>query len=304
MTDTSAYLLPAPRALCAVFLLAVPWVALAADTHDAAGNRLESLIEQPGTAPPPALEGGDPDMAQAVSPLYCTADRAWCVRLIASRNNPRPSLQVQEFVPGEPEPRDRHVGYTGPERDGRFQVWPYLLRLAPGLGAPSAPTDPAQAAFENVVVGVIVERTSGYSGGGASSSTLLLETIYHTDEGAETSSVLSLPVAGQASIRACYGEQDAALRKGACHDEYRFSATLSLLPQGRGMPLLRYASTATRFPAFASRSRDSLARGALSDRDLRTARDPDCSFERTLRFDSGRYVAEPALPDCSEFTEL
>lgn len=304
MTDASTHLLPAPRALCAALLLAVPWVGLAADARDAAGNRLEALIEQPGTAPPPTLEGGDPDMAQAVSPLFCTADRAWCLRLIASRNNPRPSLQVREFVPGEAEPRDRHVGYTGPERDGQFQVWPYLLRLAPGLGAPSVPTDPVQAAFENVVVGVTVEQTAGYSGGGASNSTLLLETIYHTDEGAESSSVLSLPVAGQASIRACFSEQDATRRKGACHDEYTFSAALSLLPQGQDMPLLRYVSTATRFPAFVSRNRDSLARGALSERDLRTARDPACSVERTLRFVSGRYVAEPALPDCSEFTGL
>ncbi|WP_411851197.1 hypothetical protein ACLB90_00890 [Stenotrophomonas sp. LGBM10] len=303
MNTASTRLLPAPRVLCAALLLAAPWGAMAADARDAAGNRWEALIEQPGTAPPTTPESGDPDIAQPVSPLFCTGDRAWCVRLIASRNTPQPSLQVQEFVPGEDGPRDRHVGYTGPERDGQFQVWPYI-RLAPGLGAPSVPTDPVQAAFENVVVGVVVEQSTGYAGGGASNGTLLLETIYHTDEGVESSSVLSLPVAGQASIRACFSEQDTALRKGACHDEYTFSAALSLLPQGRDMPLLRYASTATRFPAFVSRNRDSLAKGALTDRDLRTARDPACSVERTLRYVSGRYVAEPALPDCSEFTGL
>lgn len=105
-------------------------------------------------------------------------------------------------------------------------------------------------------------------------------------------------------IRACFGEQDSARRAGACHDEYSFHGVLTLDPAGQGMPVLRYATTATRFPAGASRLQDSQARGPLRRQDLRTQTDRTCSYQRVLRFDGGRYQPDTPLPECGEFTEL
>lgn len=269
-------------------------------TRDRAGNRLEPLVESKDAA-----SNTDADDA-AVGPRYCTTDGTWCLRL---RRHPEasgqaPWLEVAQRVAGEAEPRYRHVAYAGVDGPSSLRIWPWLLRLAPGAGLPSVPRDPVQAAQESVLVGVEREQQTAYAGGGASSSALMLEQIYPTDDGTQTRSVLELPLGGSASIRACFGERDTALRRGACHDEYGFSAELGLAASAQGMPVLRYATHATRFPAFASRHQDSLARGQLSDKDLRTATDPICSYQRELRFEQGRYVPGTALPDCSEFTGL
>ena len=76
-------------------------------------------------------------------------------------------------------------------------------------------------------------------------------------------------------------------RAGACHDEYGFSAKLGLDPVAEGMPVLRYQTVATRFPAGVSRFEDSLAKGPLKKKDLRTEQDPACSYTRLFRLVMG-----------------
>ncbi len=72
-------------------------------------------------------------------------------------------------------------------------------------------------------------------------------------------------MAGQCDDPRVFSEQDMKQRAGACHDEYGFSARLGLDPVAEGMPVLRYQTVATRFPAGVSRFEDSLAQGPAEE---------------------------------------
>lgn len=280
-----------------VLLASISSAAVAAPVHDRAGNRLEALIEQPAAQ----------TEAEQASARFCTADRQWCVRTAREGDDQASQLEIEHHLPGTAEPHTWFIPLDSGDADaaGTDQPWPFIVRLAPGADAGQVPSDPQQAALENVLVGVRRSVTTMYSGGDAGASTLVLSRIRHMDDGIQIDpDVLTLPADGHAMIRACFGEQDSARRAGACHDEYSFHGVLTLDPAGQGMPVLRYATTATRFPAGASRLQDSQARGPLRRQDLRTQTDRTCSYQRVLRFDGGRYQPDTPLPECGEFTEL
>ncbi|MCF7751395.1 hypothetical protein KQ945_11590 [Bacillus subtilis subsp. subtilis] len=277
------------------------WAALngaawAAPPQDRAGNRLEALIEQPAAGPSPE---------EAASPRLCTADRQWCLHTARDGDDQAWHLAIEHQLPGEAEPRMRFIPLETLDNGATDQPWPFIVRLAPAAGVGQVPGDRQQAALENVLVGVQRGVTTMYAGGDASASTLVLSRIRHMDDGVQIDpDVLALPADGHAMIRACFGEHDSDRRAGACHDQYRFSSTLTLDPAGQGMPVLRYATTATRFPAGASRLRDSQVQAPLRRQDLQTRTDRTCSFQRVLRFDGSRYQPDTPLPDCTEFTAL
>ncbi|MFN4162527.1 MAG: hypothetical protein ACK4FW_11240 [Stenotrophomonas sp.] len=287
------------RAAAALGLLLLADVAGAgAPVHDRAGNRLEALIEQPDRA----TAGSDDGTA---SPRFCTEDRQWCVRTQRDGDPSAAQLEVEHRLAGETEPRLRYIPMPEPETRASERPWPFIVRMAPGIGALQAPSDPQQAALENVLVGVVSEASAGYSGGGSDAGKLRLSRLYHQQDGIQIDpDVLMVPGDGHAMIRACFGQADEARRAGACHDEYGFSMTLTLDPAGQGMPVLRYRTTATRFPAGASRLQDASTKGPLRKRDLRIQTDPTCSYQRTFRFVGGAYVPDTPLPGCEEFTEL
>lgn len=289
----------AHAALALLLALALPAAAATPSEtpHDRAGNRLERLTEQAGPA-------DDGEAAEAASAWYCTADRHWCVRTTRDGDEGAAQLEVAQQVTGEAEPRLRYVPLNADEEVANYQPWPYVVRMASGIGAPRPPRDPQQAALENVLVGALSEWNTMYSGGGATASRLSLSRIYHEEDGIQIDPVLVVPSDGNAMIRACFSEKDMQQRAGACHDEYSFSADLGLDPAGEGMPVLRYTTRATRYPAGVSRERDSLAMGRLTRKDLRTETDPVCSFQRTLRFTGQGYQPDTPMPQCSEFTEL
>ena len=163
--------------------------------------------------------------------------------------------------------------------------WPQLIRLEGGI-----------------LVGVLVQERSMYSGGGASATTLHLIAFA---PGQPPVQVLSVPHSGHASIRACFSERDMKQCAGACHDEYTFEASLALAgTSAAGMPVLRYRSKATSFPGRVSRSKDSLAARPLRQRDLVTVTDPQCSYQRLYRFapQERAYVPDAPVRDCSNYT--
>lgn len=259
--------------------------------HDAAGNRLEALLLQ-----------GEPGSEEPER--YCTADGQWCVRAVPSTGEDQPaSLEVAERVGDAAEQQMRHVPIEVVD-DGDLRVWPFIVRLAPGAGAGQAVSDPQQAALQNVLVGGLVEARAMYSGGGASASTLQLARIRHLDEGIQVDAdVLSVALSANKMIRACFSERDFDQRAGACHDEYSFDAELALATEGQDMPVLRYRTEASNYPAGVSPQRDSLAKGRLKKKDLRTEQDAECSYTRTFRFTSGAYQPDQPLPECSGYTE-
>lgn len=172
-----------------------------------------------------------------------------------------------------------------PSADASVQLWQMLIRFDGGI-----------------LAGVQTQERSMYSGGGASATTLHLIAFV---PGQPPFEVLSVPHSGSATIRACFSERDMKQRAGACHDEYSFDATLTLAgTSAAGMPVLRYRSKATSFPGRVSRSKDSLAARPLRQRDLVTVTDPQCSYQRLYRFapQSGAYVPDAPVPDCSNYT--
>ena len=259
--------------------------------RDAAGNRLETLLLQGGQGP----DGPE---------RYCTADGQWCVQALPSAGEGQPaSLEVAERADAEGEPQMRYVPIDVVD-DGDLRVWPFIVRLAPGAGADQAVADPQQAALQNVLVGGLVEARAMYSGGGADASTLQLSLVRHLQDDIQVDDdVLTVPWLGNAMIRACFSEQDIKQRAGACHDEYSFEAELALATEGQDMPVLRYRTEASNYPAGVSPQRDSLAKGRLTKKDLRTEQDAQCSYTRTFRFTSGAYQPDQPLPECSAYTE-
>ncbi|WP_312320586.1 hypothetical protein [Stenotrophomonas sp.] len=267
----------------------------ATPVQDAAGNRLEALTEQ---AAPPGAGAADADS----SAWYCTADRAWCVRTV--RDEAGAQLELAQQVAGERDVRLRYAPLPSEDEADSEQPWPFIVRLGPGMGAPQRPVDAEQAHLQNVLVGALRDWRTSYSGGGARSSELMLVRLYHENDGIQIDTVATLPMAGNALIRACFSEVDVTARADACHDEYNFAARIGLDPAGEGMPVLQFQTRATRFPAGVSRFSDSLEKGPLTAKDLRTETDRTCSYQRRLRWREGRYQPDTPLPDCSEFTGL
>lgn len=288
------------HAALAAVLLATPALALAQGAilpqqRDGAGNVLEPLGQVLRVD-----ERGGP------SGLYeCTRDGDWCVRVQpAAADGDRPNvLEVLEKVAGQREPHAYHVRIDLPP-GGELSVWPWIVRMAPGVGADQVVADPQQRARQNVLVGGISQVSAMYSGGGADASRLQIARLRHLEDGIQIDNdVLGVAWQGHAQIRACFSEQDTRRRAGACHDTYGFSARLSLDAAAAGMPVLRYQTVATRYPAGVSRSEDSLAKAPLTKHDLRTEQDPACTYVRTFHFSDGAYQADQALPECSGYTD-
>lgn len=289
----------AARATLCTALLAIPLLALAQSAilpqqRDAAGNVMEPL--------------GQVLIASETGPsgLYdCTRDSNWCVRVqpVAEEGDRPTLLEVLEKGPGQGKPHTYHVSIDVPQ-ESELSLWPWIVRLAPGVGSDETVTDPQQRTRQNVLVGGIVTFSTMYSGGGADASTLQLARVRHLQDDIQVDDdVLTVPWLGNAMIRACFSEQDSKQRAGACHDEYSFSAKLALDPAGQGMPALRYQTVATRFPAGVSRFEDSLAKGPLKKKDLRTEQDPACTYTRLFHFREGMFHPDQALPDCAGYTE-
>ncbi|HKR24590.1 MAG TPA: hypothetical protein VJS15_04990, partial [Allosphingosinicella sp.] len=211
----------------------------------------------------------------------CLPDREWCAELVRDGESWRLELVGRA---GERrvrfEPPDREVG------DPIFALWPQLVREADGA----------------VMVGLLASRRTGYSGGGALATRLILVRL--EPGAAQAAAVLAVPVEGSSMVRACFSEDDMRLRREACHDDYQFSGTLTLAPDGTGgYPQLLLATRARTYPGDVTRWEDSAERPPLRRGDLVWAEHPGCSYRRTFVFDSaaGRYVADVPLPDCGQF---
>lgn len=166
-----------------------------------------------------------------------------------------------------------------------LEPWAQLIRFDGGL-----------------LAGVRAHASAMYSGGGAHATTLHLIAFL---PGQQAFEVLQVPLNADKLIRACFSEKDFKQRAGVCHDQYDFEAHLTTARGTQaGMPVLVYRSKATTFPGGISLSRDSLAAPPLRHRDIVRQVDPECSYQRTYRWDAKArtYVPNRAEPDCSDYT--
>jgi len=242
----------------------------------------------PGFAPFAAVQPG-PD--ETVSAMHCTDDRRWCAELSQDVDSGRWTLAVFAGRPSEPTTPAATLMLAEDDLNAEYRLWPRILRTA----------GPA----EELLIGVEIELSAAYSGGGGSATRLRLIRVAPSGGGYAAREAWNAPLAATLSIRACFGEDDERRRLGACEDRYTFDATLAAAPAARGLPALTYRARATAYPADASRGSDSTQRPPLSQAGLREAEDARCSFSRTLTFSAGRKAYRPnaPLPDCSDYTE-
>lgn len=179
-----------------------------------------------------------------------------------------------------------------------LRLWPHVVSVRSGDEADG------QQGLE-MLVGVIGEQRATYSGGGGTGSRLHLLRFgmapHATGLGGE---VLDVDWDSALMIRACFSEQDAKDRLDACHDEYEFKAVLKPGPDdGGGLPALTYRSFATAYPQTSRRGEDNSGQ-KLKPSDLADWKDPECSYERVLRYNgaTGRYEMDRPAPDCSSYT--
>lgn len=150
------------------------------------------------------------------------------------------------------------------------------------------------------LLGVVIGRSEGYSGGGASVNWLYLFRVDNpASDHSRAREVLALPLEGDRLIRACFNERDEAARQGICHDSYAYEAKLRLDEEHRGeWPVLIYRSKAVAHPGLL------VSAGSIPDRPLATEEftqreDRECSFQRKLRFNpiTRRYEMDAPAPD-------
>lgn len=200
----------------------------------------------------------------------CTDDGAWCVN--AGRVFTYGRDNTQRAASDTPDLEEH-------------EVWPFAVRFG-----------------ETALLGVIAYYSDMYSGGGAQERVLTLYQVNASSRAAAP--VLSVPVAGAASIRACFDEGDARARREACSDEYTFSGTLALDPTNAdGRPRLVFTTEAATYPGARSRMEDSTQAPPLQQSDLVWTRDERCSYRRVLSWSdgAGAFAPDQPLPECPDY---
>lgn len=182
--------------------------------------------------------------------------------------------------------------------DGQtLNLWPNLIAVPSPEGA--APDS------RQYLMGVLVSATAMYSGGGGNGSRLHLLRLDTTPSNTRLGDeVLDVVWDSSLMIRACFSEQDMKDRREACHDDYNFTGALSAGPAEAGeLPALTYRAVATAYPRTSRRSQDNSGQ-RLKAADLVHEKDPECSYERTLRYNpaTSRYEMDRPAPDCSDYT--
>jgi hypothetical protein len=217
----------------------------------------------------------------------CTADRIWCLARTPDTLTVlhRENRNMRDIA---------HLALPSNE-DDRIESapWPSIVRV----------TLPGQPEF--VLVGVVRTQREMYSGGGGSLMQLTLFEV-RAEASTQVRTAIEAPLASSFMIRTCFSRDDERARRGACHDEYRYSATLIAPPQRPDEARLIYRSRADSFPGRRSRLQDSNREGPLRKGDLIRSVDRTCTFERALTRNpaTGSFAWSAPLPLCSNYLEL
>jgi hypothetical protein len=235
---------------------------------------------------------------------YCSAETGLCLTILNGDEDASSAPQLEFSGPNPDGGADQSTTLPlplDPEFRQSLSLWPHVIRL---------PGDPEDAeGNQSMLVGILVNQSTMYSGGGGSAQRLHLIRLRfgvgtpRLDDG----ELLSVPWSASLIIRACFAEEDSDLRQGACHDEYRYNADLILARSARQkgeLPELVYRTEATAFPKPARRDQDSNTLPPLRESDLNTLRDPECSYTRRLDYNPAteRYEMDRPAPDCSSYT--
>lgn len=202
---------------------------------------------------------------------WCTGDSVWCVAVVGGMAQvTHQGTQVANLTVGETE------------------VWPHIIRVGRN--------------DESAIVGIVTVDQQMYSGGSASVRWM---SLFEVAPGQEANWTLaSIPLKGEAMVRACFTEEHAAARQQACHDEYDFTGVLSLDPSvAEGAPRLILTTEATSYPGQRTRATDSTTQPPLQPGALTRWRDETCSYRRVATRGSEGYVWDAPLPACADYLE-
>ncbi len=289
------------RMIALPFLLA----ALTAPTSPQEIPRMEPLIEQPATTPAP-------DTSDRVSPAtLCSKDKRWCAFLSRDVDLNTVTLNIYngQLPPIIKDGRSyaRGVGsypvgaMVEDSENASMKIWPMIIRQP-------TPRSDGIKLNETISIGIESGQSTGYSGGGAQSTSLQLYQLLpsiddNMPEPINFGTVLQVPLSGYKMIRACFGEENYKKRLGVCHDEYDFKATLTL---GKTMPgsapQIVYQSTAITTPGSSRLDDDNTLR-QLTPSDIKPRRDRICSYRRVYTYDGefGSYFTPKQIPDCADY---
>jgi hypothetical protein len=288
-------------------MIALPFLlaALAATAPPQEAPRMEPLIEVAATT---SAAGTTDPVAPAT---LCTKDKRWCAFLSRDVDLNTTTLNIYngQFPPLIKDGRSyaRDVGtypvsnMVGDGESASVQIWPNIIRR------PTLRTDGLKL-NETISIGIELGQSTGYSGGGAQSTSLQLYQLGPNMDGSMPEPVnfgivLDVPLSGYKMIRACFNEIDDKKRRGVCHDEYTFNATLTLgKTMPGGAPQIIYQSTAITTPGNSHLSKDNTLR-QLSLADLKPRKDAKCSYRRIYTYDGefGSYFTPKQIPDCSDY---
>lgn len=226
----------------------------------------------------------------------CLPDRSLCLELPGGDDGSPSPLLISSPASGDAAKISLSLPYG---TDGRaLSLWPNIIPV-PGTSEDGTRLPP------EYLVGVIEEVRTMYSGGGGSGGRLhLLRLGMAPHAVALGDEVLDVVWDSSLLIRACFSEKDMEDRRGACHDDYGFKATLTAAPNDGGeLPSLTYRSFATAYPQTSRRTEDNSGQ-KLKKSDLVQWTDPECSYTRTLHYNpaTSRYEMGRAAPDCSSYT--
>lgn len=233
---------------------------------------------------------------------HCLPDRSLCLEIPPGPNGAYQDapglLMVSRPASGQASKAAFDIPYDWGGNQS-LALWPHLIAVPPAAEAPPTPGP-------DYLFGVIIRQSAMYSGGGGSGGRLHLFRLGRPNGAVPLSNeVLGVVWDSSLMIRACFSEEDMTNRHGACHDEYSFTATLTPVAGGRDaiLPSLTYSAVATASPKTSRRSSDS-SRTRLRPQDLGPARDPVCSYSRTLHYNpaTSRYEMDRPAPDCSDYT--
>lgn len=247
-----------------------------------------------------------------VSPdTLCTKDKRWCAFLSRDVDLNTTTLNIYngQLPPLIKDGRSyaRDVGtypvsnMVGDGESASVQIWPSIIRQ------PTLRTDGLKL-NETISIGIELGQSTGYSGGGAQSTSLQLYQLGPNLDGSmpdpiNFGTILDVPLSGHKMIRACFNEADDKKRRGACHDEYDFDATLTLgKTMPGGAPQIIYQSTAVTTPSSSRLSQDNTLR-QLSVADLKPRKDRKCSYRLIYTYNGefGSYFTPQQIPDCSDY---
>ena len=177
---------------------------------------------------------------------HCTPDRRWCARLRAGGDNGGWTLEVT----GPGAAPARTLDQPADEDASDFAIRDHAVEQADGA----------------LLIGIEWRRSAGYSGGGASATTMRLVRV---EPSGDPAPMLEVPIAASKDIRACFGDRDRRARRDACADRYEFSATLALDPDTTsGPPRFILTTNARTYPGRRTLDTDSTTAPPLTARDL------------------------------------